>query len=258
MPDPSPFLLDPANADFVATKSGRPAALVVRVDVARMVFIGALIVGAVCVPLAIHYGQDTWALGARGVEVQGTIASRYVSEISNNGRGHSTSRGVVRYRFEVPGAQGDGGVFDASDTVSASDYERLGEGTPVTVRYLPDDPHVSRIVGVSRDPAWIFVFFSLLAFASAVAAAVLGVRDSRRKARLERDGIPLEGKLVSATLGGEDEKELARVDYSFTSPTGRSLVGFAYVQGSARRGTPPPVGTPVAVLYLDDALHRLL
>jgi hypothetical protein len=210
------------------------------------------LVAVVLLPLV---GVETWRLAREGATAPGKVTSRIESTVDDGE--NSGTRLRVFYRF---GPHGDD--FEGETSVGRSAYDRLGEGSPIEVRYVADEPRISRIVGASSpDWTWPVVLLGIAGVGMVVVGSVGSARRRRTARRLVDEGVVLEGRVVSTSSLGEDggPQTLARVKYTFENPGGRALTTEEWVLSSgARNRAAPSEGAGVRVLYLDDAVHALL
>lgn len=123
-------------------------------------------------------------------------------ELRSRGR-YSRPRRHVAYELRAP----DGRPIGASSQVDASTYDRLVEGAPAEVEYLPSDPTVNRLVDGS--PRWLVLVPSIVAPLLLVNLGIAGValalawRGASLQHRLLRDGVEASGgvtKIAGAML----------------------------------------------------------
>ena len=121
------------------------------------------------------------ALRERGVEVQATVTDAFESA----GR---YSRGVVEYRYEALGPDGQWTVFQGKGERVPGSVRHLGAGDTVPIRYLPEDPSVSQLVG-NPLPGIEYVITLVVDVVSVVGVAVLAGMLLRERARRRRGGV---------------------------------------------------------------------
>jgi len=123
--------------------------------------------------------------------VQGTALTKSIERASREG--NPRTKYTITYRFSTM----DGRIFENNVEVSVEEWEKLEEGSPLRITYLPDAPQSSRIGG-KKD------------LGSALASAVLGgtfaliggifffrsFRQVRRGLRLRREGTVAEGTVL--------------------------------------------------------------
>lgn len=159
-----------------------------------------------------------------------------------------------------------GGVRRLQDRIRLPELLQLW--VIVTLTFLPS--------GVIVYGVYYFVFYRLLRFTAgpsmalflALAVMALGglwvaLGRRRQEKKLEVGGIELPGTItgceVARSLSLTGFKPVLRVAYTFVSTRGHQVYGTQLV--SLRQLAPeraPQAGTPVAVLYYDDKLNRIL
>jgi len=117
-----------------------------------------------------------------------------------------------------------------------------------------------RLLGFTAGPG-MALFLALAVMALGGLWGALGRR--RQEKKLETGGIELPGTItgceIARSLSLTGFKPVLRVMYTFVSPRGSQVYGTQLV--SLRQLSPensPPPGTPIAVLYYDDKLNRIL
>lgn len=145
---------------------------------------------------------------------------------------------------------------------------------PVTVRYVPDDPSVSKIVpSPSGEPpsetvASIFrgVVFIFGAYGTVIVAApFLGLLVAILWIFTPPD-VPAEDSIVPGKIVGRSGEtdsrggHWTRVEYTFRSPkTGQVIYGTLFKEAAELPlSDVPPVGTPVEIDYANDSGYSLL
>lgn len=104
----------------------------------------------------------------------------------------------------------------------------------------------------------IFVFGQF--FVSAQLNASL--RDLQRTCIIKRRSVPFLGTVLRCDKIAEERTKFGKynlidLQYAFTSPNGRQLTGIVRLRKMAGYKPPPP-GTPLVVLYVDDDWHMPL
>jgi hypothetical protein len=87
----------------------------------------------------------------------------------------------------------------------------------------------------------------------------IGIRHLRRNRKLERDGHLLVGQIVKAEGKPQRSGYRVEIQYRFTSTDGNALEGRdERSRNDLDDQSLPAVDTPVAVLYVNPALYRVL
>jgi hypothetical protein len=198
-------------------------------------------------------------LQLRGVTTEGEVTGS-TSRSEYRSRGGSATVHSLAYRYRV----GDADLTGSQD-VSADKPARHPPGTKVTVRYLPDDPGVSRLVGGdlgSGDWSWSGYVaggcFTLLPLAF-VWFGGLRVLVWRRRQRLTQ-GRALPATFLSGELElleGRRQRRL-RVRFRFTAPGGKEVEGEETVTSPATPPRPPRPGEEGRVVFVSETLYALL
>lgn len=188
-------------------------------------------------------------LEAEGTTTTATIISHRTSS------GKSTTY-YVTYQFGVEQPNNPPQTYTHEQSVSRNIYN-LGDNAPIAIRYLPNNPNVSRVQGSKRND-WVypimglvFLIFPVLLFHT--------LNQYLRKKRLEREGQVIMGELQACT--SRYVKGGYRVDtkYTFLSPMGDEITGkTTSICNHLKKQRLPLQGERVAVIYVSDRLHRML
>ncbi len=158
-------------------------------------------------------------------------------------------------------------------------FDRLKDGTAVTVQYLPGDPRVSMLIGVDTERTFEGNAFTSIAigFAGLIIAVVYllpPMAHQWREWRLRQSGQVIVGQalycgryapvmLTRPDSPGYD-RAISRnfyveLSYRFRRPDGTEVRGRSLRKRNDLRGTRlPAFGAPVAVLYLNPETHKVL
>ncbi len=189
-------------------------------------------------------------LNSRGVDGQAQVVSHRESS-SGFGARRSTTHYLTYSLTDANGLS-----YTREQAVSAAIYG-AAVGDVIAVRYLPDNPAESRIVGdYVTDPVLPFAL-SLVILAVPLYLLLDRIWRWWRNRRLEESGQILYGEVMNASLSAGRIGIKLSVQYSFQPPVGM------YKQAWASRRSwfladVPEMGTPVAVLYLNDRVYRML
>ncbi len=242
-----PFLLNPSNAPLVEQERERRAR---RRKVGRWTFVAGavlLLVVAVLWGVLVPFWVRWFDYERNGVSVPGTVERR-VQAGDNDYR--------LRYRYTVNNAD-----YEAEQRVTREEFDRLAEGTPVTVIVLPDDP-ASPWLAANTPEGWLRNWLTALVAALTLLALLLmlsAILRRRRALRIEAPAI-LTGQLLACEGVEDDDGDFkVRVSFRFRSPSGQTLTGQArQIRNDLRTRPLPPAGAPVAIYYRHDRSYRML
>lgn len=200
-----------------------------------------------------------WVLTMDGREVVGTVERLTEHEDSEGG---ATYR--VEFRFEVAGSQEGTQEHRGGNQIGASDFRRLQEGGPVTIRYAQGRPWIARSEGAPwQRPLPLLGLTAFLCVWEAVPVGLLylGIRERRRRRERSEAGVLLPGRVERVKWHTDSDGDgILEIEYSFTAPDGQTLRG----KGSETRndlrtaGRMPEVGDGVRVLYASAKNHVVL
>jgi len=182
-----------------------------------------IFVGLVLLGLGIWQSLGDRRFAHEALAVRGTVITK-TTRTSSSGTG-SRSRNQhyeIIYRFAVQGEMREG-----RDELTQDDWDRLKQGGPVEVQYLPDNPSSNRLAGPSR---WfenaLFVLIGLVLTATGAVGGVRAARRARLDARLQQQGISTKGtitELAPGMLKLNDVKQW-RLRYEYEDAQGRRHV----------------------------------
>ncbi len=242
------FLLNPHNRQFLLGKSWHIGGLWNRDWIAVPGLALLLLIGVVLAKLALDTAGIWWGLESRGVSIQGHVVSREWSDDSD-------SSDYLTYRFNA--GRPTIGTYERRQPIDRAMYEASPVGAAIRIVYLPDDPQRSEIAGTHY-------YGKNALFTAAMGAAsvfVLGiwVLALRRIRRLERFGYLLDGEVVACSSHVNDGDTVITLKYRFCTPENKPIVRSSdKSRNDLRKSSLPGIGTPVAVLYLDERLFRVL
>lgn len=245
-----PFLLQPAHARFLDGSDRKLYGSNMRL------LVMITILGLICAALGV--GMASYALNEQAV--QDALAKNGVQALATVTDGHMTKgRSTTYYLTYSYDAKINGQLqnFTNEEIVSAYLYDSTAIGAHVSIRYLPDDPATSRIVGESSNNFFL-VAIGIAFLVGAVYMIFYFIRQYRRDRALERDGQIIMGSIVKSSISGVGNKRQVHIQYTFNSPFGAELKGK---QSERRRDVQPtdvPPGTKVAVVYQNDQIFRAL
>lgn len=207
--------------------------------VTALVLVAAAFVGGGGVFLEASRQAGRWAAFDRdSVEVRGAVTRLW--------RGDGDEKPAwVAYRFEASGFEHHG-----ESRVRTSYWRTLEAGATVEVRYLPDDPLQSVVVGAPRKvlPVWV-AFLLALALGGGGAACFAGLNRERRLLMEGRAAPALVTSVVKHKTqhGGSYQS----IEYTFR------LLSGAIAKGKSGASSKPPIaGGVICVVYDPDRPAR--
>ena len=176
--------------------------------------------------MSAYFGLDEWQKQQRfkteSVQAQGMVVRKSLERATREG--NLRTKYLVSYRF----SSADGLTVEQTGEVSVDEWERLDEGIPFTVTYLPSDPHTARTDAGSEwwEPLALGAFGSLFAFIG----IFIGQSDLRRVLlilRLSRNGFTAEGTVTKVWASGTSINRVPQwqLSYEFRDHIGRMHQG---------------------------------
>ena len=173
-----------------------------------------------------YFGLDEWQKHQRfkadSVQAQGTVVSKSLERAMREE--NPRTKYLVSYRF----SSADGLTVEQTGEVSVDEWERLDEGSPFTVTYLPSDPHTAQTDAGSKwwEPIALGAFGSLFAFIG----IFIGQSDLRRILlilRLSRNGLTAKGTVTKVWATGTSMNRVPQwqLSYEFRDHVGRMQQG---------------------------------
>ncbi|MBZ0288888.1 MAG: hypothetical protein K8I30_14825, partial [Anaerolineae bacterium] len=187
-----------------------------------------------------------------GVETQATIVRKWMEA--------GVPPGDDQYFvfFEYDAAQQH---FQREQHVSLSTFTRLKEGDLVAIRYLRTAPEAATLGDATLDPPSAFMLILCIIFAIiCIANLRLGLHLLGTERRFNEHGSVLYGRIIQ-TRGAKNGNDWhgAEIQYQFVSPRGKTIISSAYKTSvPLKKQDIPPVGTKIAVLYVNDQLFHIL
>ncbi|NJL93660.1 MAG: DUF3592 domain-containing protein [Anaerolineae bacterium] len=265
-----PFLIDPENASVLYGSRTRPKPSGNR----AMLFLGLVvfIVGLLGTLLAVVSWRNIAELSRTGLEVQAEVIDSRIST-STDSDGNTSTTTYLTYRFRAQDEQ----FYNREQSVERTTYNSHPIGSSITVEYAASNPDNSSVVGERNQAvtAWASTGFALV---GVIAGLFILLRTATKADR--EDARHRHGKLISATITQSDAQlrevyddddsddygvrrqrrqprytfwEIS-VSYELTSPqSGKTLRRSTTQRRDDLRGKlPPPPGTPLRVLYVND------
>jgi hypothetical protein len=193
----------------------------------------------------------------RALSAQATILAR---RLVDGGR-DLYDRHYVTYAFSAAGPDGAPAQYQREVGVDKETYDRYVEGTPILVKYLPEDPDTSTLIHLELAPADLDLLRVLLIGPPIVAGLILlwAAWLSLRYSRYQRRGRVIQGEVLACTGGDIGNRYTITLRYRFRTPTGKDLTGHSSQAREDLKSAPlPQPGDPVGILYVSDSLYRLL
>jgi hypothetical protein len=171
------------------------------------------------------FGVDEWRKQQRfekeAVQTQATIVAKTLERAT---RENTRTRYLVTYRFTAA----DGQVVEQTGEVTVDEWERMDEGSPYAVAYLPSEPRNVRAAG--GDDQWAPLAFIGFGGVFAIIGAVMGAPPLRRLLlvlRLGRTGLEAEGTVLDvwATSTTINRVRQWQLRYEFRDHLGRPQRG---------------------------------
>lgn len=132
-------------------------------------------------------------LERQGVDAVAVVTARDIRTETDRD-GTRRTHHFVGYRFQPAAGQ----TVTARDRVARSTYDSVEVGQTVPVRYLPDDPSVSRLAaeGSGRGGAVVLGLFGFLLLAGSLGATALLLRGKLSAIRAARRGEVREAEVI--------------------------------------------------------------
>ena len=210
----------------------------------------------ILLPMSLRDAEDLQKLQASGQKVTGVVENLW-----ENRTGKRPAY-WLRYRYTAPRPGGQPGSFAGTEKIPLKLYQRLKQGGPVEVRYLPEKPQVARLS--SMLPTGPVVVQNPQLSNAVLAAGALGFcavpllmlrrvwPSLRREWRLEKQGRLLTGEVVcfnpSAVRFGRERFHLR---YRFFTPEGQLVEGETWGRVIHLLGQNPLPGMPLGIWYSD-------
>jgi hypothetical protein len=247
------FLLDPKNRDVATGNAPYKGDELESFLICLILFFAMLIS---CGFVSFNELNEFFRLSSAGVITSATVVDRYTRESDD-----STNYYIV-YEFRYSKPDGEPVVQRDKDRVSFDKYERLEPGMQIEVFYDPNDPTISalqhpNIFDLVLRSSFSFLWLGLVAFLLLVVISFASFIGGRRFAR--------HGQLIYGTLTSisgdtdEDDDFIIDMHYQFTTPDGRTLQKREQLTRNDLKDKPlPPVGTRIAIWYMDTKTYKTL
>lgn len=251
---PNLFLLNPDNCAFVKGTS-RSIVLTSNVFV-----VSAILVVVTCLILIdANLKVNEWEtfIHQERVVTEGSVVGRFIRTTDDGDGGTETSYTIL-YRFSVPAIEK--GFQTGSQDIGEAGFNRIPDGSVVSITYLAADPNTSWITEYEifhhRDPKREWYLLSLSACVVTLLALGWAIRYAWRKRRLAQRGQLIRGHVAGWHLEERgDEGVKSVMTYEFETPSGRKIVTRTITK---HYELPPEIGTPVVILYINDQFYEML
>jgi hypothetical protein len=134
-----------------------------------------LLVSVVLLAIAAGEMYEDWQFTHHARPTQGTILTKSNKTSSSSRRKKArigTKHYEASYRFDI-----DGKTYDGQDELTHKAWDRLAEGQPAEVLYLPDHPSLNRLAG--PRPRLEKTLFGIIGLASLLVGGLLVLRGRR-------------------------------------------------------------------------------
>lgn len=111
----------------------------------QLIFFGAFLVilSSMFVAFTAPEAYRRHRLSAEGRPATGTVVKKLFHRASDNPNSDSSTTYEVDYTFTTA----DGRRIEGNDTIDADGWDRLNEGGPIEVEYVPSAPHTNQVAG---------------------------------------------------------------------------------------------------------------
>lgn len=244
------FLFNPLNHRFLSGESRRLRQTIGGVSPVfwLSLLIILIVTNAALVGLDIARLQETEATYASAVETEGMIISCYSGFVNFNVMS-------VNYSYTVNNPDGSTTIIGGRDDINGVCTSQT-DTMPIQIRYLPTNPFESVAVGGNADTRLEVVWRSVT-----VALYLFGlIAYAYRIIQFERKGRIVQGTIISySKRRWYFGRYYVQAQYEFTNAAGKILKGKYPIWLRRLKGEPPPiVGTPVAVVYVNDRTFQAL
>ncbi|MBN2305262.1 MAG: DUF3592 domain-containing protein [Anaerolineae bacterium] len=243
------FLLKESNAAVVAQHT-RPRKASPQNRVILIGLAGALLLAVgILAGLVLPDWAEWFQLRREGVTIQGEVVSVQADPGSDP---------VVVYWFALAGDLEDD-IHTGKQRVTTGALDRLAEDVPVQVRYLPDNPDISRLADEANPDDANRNRLSMAALLLVGGLFIL-VAIGSMQSNHDRQNRVLKGQVTacSGVIDGDGDFNF-KLRYRFRSPSGQVITAqISQIRNDLKDADLPDVGTPVAVYYKNDRSYALL
>jgi hypothetical protein len=218
-----------------------------------------MVIGVIAAVAAVQESNVRSRLAQSGVDMQATVTDRRIS-VSTDSKGRRSTTYYLTYDYYVGKGNSDNPtLYHIERHVTSGTYNGFPNGSKIPIRYLRDDPNISRIVGDRADDPGLMLLVTVGFTVVPIIAIVFVVRQYTRTRRLEREGQLLHGRVAEAKGSRGKNGYQVRISYTFISPEGETIKGSeSRIRNDLRDAPLPASGTPVAVVYVGPGLYRMV
>ncbi len=197
--------------------------------------VAALLAGALVGGILLYWAAARDAARRQSLQSQGVLTQGSVIRVGRT-PGDQPKR-VVFFRYSIGGQN-----YEGRSVLERLDHRSFPAGSPLPVRYLPSDPHMSWMPGYEPQgtPMWLV---AVLAAGLAFPAGLISWR-LRRESALLAEGRPAVARVTHSKRIRQDKRRTYRIFYTFTILSGAERAGHCDVNKN-----PPVDGSLLTILY---------
>jgi hypothetical protein len=208
-------------------------------------------------------------LKQHGLTTQATIVNK------REAKNKSSTYYYVTYQFDPSSSTK---LFEREESVDYKMYEDAAQGVLVTITYLPNDPNISRLILQDAVEFRNTLELNMMMWGAGggfvLLILILGSLSDlypkwnkiQNERKLRKKAVLLKGKIKSYKYRSKSSKKIEKLNYSFVTPKGRVIIAdfpyspqYRFDKDGRPVGEPAPkIGTPVAILFLDETNYKLL
>jgi len=178
----------------------------------------------------------------RALVERGVMTTAYVTRLWQGGDDEGRR---VRYRFTV-----DDRSYDAQTQVSSARRRTLTVGSPIDVRYVPDDPRINRVGPTPRRGMPLWAPYVVATGIAAIGVLCLFGINRQRRLLSEGRAAPALVTALKTQRGTHGEKHRS-ITYDFPLMSGAVASGK-----SSTSSKPPAVGSVICIIYDPECPKR--
>lgn len=257
------FLLNPNHAPYLLENIPAVRLFENAIHIGGCVMSGLIslfLIIPICLLLLGISQLMTWsALAQSGITTNALVTSHHISD-SKGVKGGLTHIYSITYQFSVGQPNSDNPAsYSHEQQVSLDTYNGVSDGGSIQITYLPTDPNTSRVLNDYTVNPWIILLMALVSFVLIGGAVMARLGGSRRTRRLRQEGKVIGGQITQAQIRQMRGHYQLGIRYRFQSPEGLELSKVeSFVRDDLEGKEPPAVGTPVAIMYVNPKVYRVL